>query len=116
MNSTQQVEISVKLTEGAIEEIRHLLVRENVPPQKGLRLGVKGGGCAGFTYILEFDEPGVGDNVYDIEGVRVIINRSQEIYLFGTTLDFNHGLANRGFVFQNPNAETTCGCGTSFSA
>jgi len=116
IQTMQEVNLPVKLTEGALTEIRHLIQVEGVTTKKGLRLGVKGGGCAGFTYVLEFDKPGIGDNVYEVEDLKIIINRSEEIYLFGTLLDFDRGLANRGFVFNNPNAESTCGCGTSFSA
>lgn len=108
--------LPVKLTTGALEEIRHLMQVQNVPKGHVLRLGVKGGGCSGFSYILEFGEPNENDHVYQVEGVTVIIDKSQEMYLYGTELDFKQGLSNRGFVFNNPNAESTCGCGTSFSA
>lgn len=91
-------------------------MQSKVDEGKALRLGVKGGGCAGFSYVLEFDTPKDNDNIYTIEGIDIIIDKAQEIYLWGTELDFRHGLDNRGFIFNNPNATSTCGCGTSFSA
>lgn len=109
--------LPIQLTEGAIKEVQHLIQELNVPQGHGLRLGVKGGGCSGYSYILGFDEAKETDNVYTVqEGLIVVVDKSQEIYLFGTVLDFKQGLDNRGFVFNNPNAESTCGCGSSFSA
>ena len=108
--------LPIQLTEGAIKEVKHLLTELNVPQGHGLRLGVKGGGCSGFSYLLDFDQSKDSDNVYIIENFQVMIDKSQEMYLFGTVLDFKQGLENRGFVFNNPNAESTCGCGSSFSA
>jgi iron-sulfur cluster assembly protein len=108
--------LPVKFTPGAMEEIRRLAVKEVAGTNKALRIGVTGGGCAGFSYILEFDEPKSSDNIYELEEVRVLIDKAQELYLYGTTLEFTKGLSNRGFEFKNPNATATCGCGTSFSA
>ncbi len=108
--------LPIQLTKGAIKEVKHLLTALNVPEGHGLRLGVKGGGCSGFSYLLDFDQSKETDNVYTIENFIVIIDKSQEMYLIGTELDFKRGLDNRGFVFNNPNAESTCGCGSSFSA
>ena len=108
--------LPIQLTEGAIKEVKHLLTELNVPQGHGLRLGVKGGGCSGFSYLLDFDQSKDSDNVYIIENFQVMIDKSQEMYLFGTVLDFKQGLENRGFVFNNPNAGSTCGCGSSFSA
>lgn len=108
--------LPIQLTEGAIKEVKHLLKEMNLSEGHGLRLGVKGGGCSGFSYLLDFDQAKESDNVYTIENVKVMIDKSQEMYLFGTILDFKLGLENRGFVFNNPNAESTCGCGSSFSA
>ncbi len=106
----------IRLTEGAIKEVHHLMEQLSEKEGKALRLGVKGGGCAGFSYVLDFDTPNENDNIYMIDGVKVIMDKSQELYLFGTELDFRQGLDNRGFIFNNPNASSTCGCGTSFSA
>ncbi|HUH74744.1 MAG TPA: iron-sulfur cluster assembly accessory protein [Chitinophagales bacterium] len=108
--------LPIQLTEGAVKEVKHLLKEKNLSDAHGLRLGVKGGGCSGFSYLLDFDQAKDSDNVYTIGEVRVIIDKSQEMYLLGTILDFSQGLENRGFVFNNPNAESTCGCGSSFSA
>ena len=107
--------LPIQLTEGAIKEVKHLLTELNVPQGYGLRLGVKGGGCSGFSYLLDFDQSKDSDNVYIIENFQVMIDKSQEMYLFGTVLDFKQGLENRGFVFNNPNASRTCGCGESFA-
>lgn len=104
------------LTEGAISEVKTLLIEKNVPEGYGLRIGVKGGGCAGFSYLIGFDKESEKDHVYRIEGFKVIIEKAHELYLDGTELDFLDGLENRGFQFNNPNAEETCGCGSSFSA
>lgn len=106
----------IQLTPGAVKEVKHLLKELGAPSGHGLRLGVKGGGCSGFSYVLEFGEPKDSDNVYEVEDFVVIVDKSQEMYLAGTELDYEEGLNNRGFIFKNPNAETTCGCGTSFSA
>lgn len=108
--------IPVTLTQGAIREVLSLMKEKAVPAGYGLRLGVKGGGCAGFSYILGFDDAKENDNTYEVDGISVIIDKAQELYLHGTELDFLQGLDNRGFVFNNPNAGETCGCGSSFSA
>ncbi len=108
--------IPIKLTQGALDEVRDLLKEKEVPKGYGLRIGVKGGGCAGFSYILGFDKASEKDNSYTFEDVIVVIEKAHELYLEGTELDFSDGLENRGFVFNNPNAGETCGCGSSFSA
>ncbi len=106
----------VSLTEGAINELKSILVRENVPADYALRVGVKGGGCSGFTYVLGFDAVKDGDEAFLINGINCVMNRAHGIYLMGMEVDFVTGLNNRGFTFNNPNAKDTCGCGTSFSA
>ena len=80
-----------------------------------LRIGVKGGGCSGLSYILGFDSKKDNDDSYDYEGLSFIMEKSHEIYLFGMEIDWQGGLNSRGFTFRNPNASTTCGCGTSFA-
>lgn len=108
--------IPIKLSDSALKEVKSLLEKENKSSDFGLRLGVRGGGCAGFSYVLEFDTQKENDHIYSIDAIQIYIDKAQEIYLQGCTLDFKGGLDNRGFVFENPNATTTCGCGTSFSA
>lgn len=114
MTTTQL--LPIQLTPGAVKEVKHLLKELDASSGHGLRLGVKGGGCSGFSYVLEFGAPTESDHVYEVEDFIVIVDKSQEMYLLGTELDFEEGLNNRGFIFKNPNAESTCGCGTSFSA
>ena len=113
------VEAAVKpinLTEGAVKQLKTIASEQNIPGDYGLRVGVKGGGCSGFSYVLGFDEPKEGDDVIVINGIKVLMQKSHAIYLLGMEIDFVEGLDNRGFSFNNPNAKDTCGCGTSFSA
>lgn len=84
-------------------------------PGRYLRIGAKGGGCSGLSYILEFDQKTENDDVFETEGIPCIMNRAQGIYLAGMEIDWATGLGNRGFTFNNPNASGTCGCGSSFS-
>lgn len=110
------LETPVKLTEGAVKQLRKIMEDQNVTDKHGLRVGVKGGGCSGFTYILGFDEKKEEDDEFISGGLRVIMNKAHAIYLVGIEIDFLDGLQNRGFTFNNPNAKESCGCGTSFSA
>jgi len=80
-----------------------------------LRIGVKGGGCSGLSYILGFDKKADNDHEFNINGINCVMNPAHEMYLFGMVVDWQDGLNNRGFTFKNPNANTTCGCGTSFA-
>jgi iron-sulfur cluster assembly protein len=105
----------ITLTEGAIKEVRKLMAVEGFDKKQYLRLGVKGGGCSGMSYILGFDQKNENDQVFEIDGIPCIMDRSHEIYLFGMQVDWQEGLNNRGFTFRNPNASATCGCGTSFA-
>ena len=105
----------VTITPRAAEEIRKIKAENTIPESHALRLGVKGGGCSGMSYVLAFDEnPKERDTVYQVEGLVVSIDPKSQFYLSGTTLDFSDGLSGRGFVFNNPNAARTCGCGHSF--
>jgi iron-sulfur cluster assembly protein len=110
------LETPINLTEGAITQLKKIMADQNVTDLHGLRVGVKGGGCSGFTYILGFDEKKEEDDEFEIGGFRVIMNKAHAIYLVGIEIDFLDGLQNRGFTFNNPNAKESCGCGTSFSA
>lgn len=105
----------VTLTAGAIREIRKLMEQEGFDTTQVLRVGVKGGGCSGMSYILGFDHKQENDQSFEIEGISCVMNRSHEIYLYGMQVDWLDGLNNRGFTFKNPNASNTCGCGTSFA-
>ena len=106
----------ITLTEAAIKEVKRLVNVQGIT-EGGLRLGVKGGGCSGLSYTINFDEKiGPYDQVYDIEGVKVIVDAKSAIYLQGTQLDYQKDLMGGSFKFVNPNANKTCGCGESFSA
>ena len=110
-NSTEIVTITAR----AAQEIRKIKQENTIPETHALRLGVKGGGCSGMTYVLAFDEnPKERDTIYQAEGLTVCIDPKSQFYLSGTVLDFSDGLSGRGFVFNNPNAAKTCGCGHSF--
>lgn len=103
------------ITERAAQEIRKIKSDNKIPETHALRLGVKGGGCSGLSYVLAFDErPRDSDSVMTIEGLKVHVDPKSLFYLSGTTLDFSDGLNGRGFVFSNPSAARTCGCGNSF--
>ena len=105
----------VTLTEGARSEIKKLIKQQELGEDYGLRLGVEGGGCAGMNYILGFDQKKEGDQEYIIDNIKVYMNKAHGLYLVGMEVDFQDGLNARGFTFSNPNASSTCGCGTSFS-
>ena len=105
----------IALTSKAIEQVKKLRTENNIPESHGLRLGVKGGGCSGLTYVLAFDEKaGEKDSVLEIDGIRVFVDPKSLFYISGTVLDFSDGLNGKGFVFNNPQASKTCGCGSSF--
>ncbi len=113
---TTAVAAPVQLTEGAVEQLNLIRQQENISSDYCLRVGVKGGGCSGFSYVLGFDLPQESDDIFEVNGLRVVMNKAHAIYLLGMEVDFVNGLDNRGFTFNNPNATSTCGCGTSFSA
>ena len=116
LEKTTAVSAPVSLTAGAVEQLNVIRQEQNIPDDHCLRVGVKGGGCSGFSYVLGFDEPAENDEIFEINGIRVVMNKAHAIYLLGMEVDFVSGLQNRGFTFNNPNAASTCGCGTSFSA
>jgi len=103
----------IDITATAQKEIKRLLKEED--KDAGLRLGIKGGGCSGLSYILEFTPERDGDTVLDHDEFKVFLDRKSTIYLSGIRLDHQSGLSGRGFVFENPMASNTCGCGESFS-
>jgi|SRR5580765_2265124 len=108
----------VQVTERAAKEIQRVIHDHGLVPTSWVRIGAKGGGCSGFTYVLDFDPNGPTefDLAFEQHGVKVVIDKKSEFFMGGTILDFNDGLLDRGFVFKNPAATGTCGCGTSFSA
>jgi iron-sulfur cluster assembly protein len=110
--------MSVTLTERAAKEVKKIMEDQKYDAATLLRVGVAGGGCSGFQYALTFDtnyDPKV-DSKSDVHGVGVVVDKKSALYLEGTTLDFYEGLDKRGFTFDNPNAQKTCGCGHSFNA
>jgi iron-sulfur cluster assembly protein len=112
--------VAIKLTEKAAAELKTIMAKEvaenNMPPDAVVRLGVVGGGCSGFSYKMGFDlEIKPDDRVEEVNGIRVAVDEKSYLYLSGTEVDFQDGLMGRGFVFQNPNASGSCGCGSSFS-
>jgi iron-sulfur cluster assembly accessory protein len=106
----------VKLTPTAIEMVRKMRAKEGLGGDRGMRIGVVGGGCSGFQYSLNFDTQKEGDRVTDFGGVLVFVDEISLPYIAGTTLDYVEGLHGAGFRFDNPRASRTCGCGSSFSA
>lgn len=109
------INIPVQFTPGAINEINRLMHVEGFDNSTRLRVGVKGGGCSGMTYVLEFDQPTEKDERFAIQGIECIIDKSHTLYLAGMQVEWQGGLNSRGFTFNNPNASSTCGCGTSFA-
>jgi len=106
----------ITLTDLAQKEIRRIIQEQNLPPETALRVGVKGGGCSGFSYTLGFDDKfSEVDQMSEVEGVRVVCDPKSFLYLNGTQIDFEDNLMGRGFKFGNPNAAKSCGCGESFS-
>ena len=106
----------ISLTDAALKEVKRLINVQGIE-EGGLRLGVKGGGCSGLSYTINFDDKiGQYDQVYEIDGVKVIVDAKSAIYLQGTQLDYQKDLMGGNFKFTNPNANKTCGCGESFSA
>ncbi len=115
MATTTIAETPVKLTSAAVTEVKRLMTEPGFEQSQYLRIGVKGGGCSGMTYVLGFDQKEADDEVYDIDGVPVIVKSAHSMYLFNMEVNFESGLNARGFTFNNPNASSTCGCGTSFA-
>ncbi len=103
------------LTELASVKVREIREEEKIEAHYGLRVKVIGGGCAGFQYDLFFDEIGEGDNTFESQGVKLVVDQMSFMYLMGTTIDYVEGLSSAGFKFENPNTTGSCGCGSSFS-
>jgi iron-sulfur cluster assembly accessory protein len=105
----------LSFTGKAVTEISRLMSEPGFDSTKLLRVGVKGGGCSGMSYILGFDHQQANDDVFEIDGLKFLLNKSHSMYLMGMEIDWQDGLNARGFSFSNPNASKTCGCGTSFA-
>ncbi len=110
--------MAIELSERAAQEVRTILGQQGLDAEKTyLRVGVKGGGCSGFEYVLDLTEhKAENDEEWDSHGIRIICDPKSSLYLGGTCVDFKEEIMDRRFVFENPNATGTCGCGTSFSA
>ena len=108
--------LTITISEDAAVHVKQFAAAEG-KPEADLRVGVKGGGCSGLTYMLDITDDGPGDNDQIIEenGIRLFVDKKSYIFLAGSVLEYSGGLNGKGFVFNNPNAKTTCGCGTSFS-
>ncbi len=113
--NTILTEAPVSFTESAVAEIKRLMAEAGFDATQKLRVGVKGGGCSGMSYLLGFDATEADDQEHEISGIPVLLKPSHAIYLHGIQIDFENGLNARGFTFNNPNASSTCGCGTSFA-
>ncbi|MBF9252068.1 iron-sulfur cluster assembly accessory protein [Pontibacter sp. 172403-2] len=115
--ATETKTAPITLTEKALVEVRNIMQEKNVPEEYGLRVGVQGGGCSGMSYLLGFDKPKETDEIFHLEGgVDLIMDKKHAMYVLGMQVDFQDGLNARGFTFTNPQAKSTCGCGSSFSA
>ncbi len=106
----------VSLTDSAYVELKQIQQTEGHGAAKGIRIGVTGGGCSGLSYLLEFDTPTDMDIIHTHQDLKILVDKRHALYISGMELDYQSGLNDRGFIFNNPNAESTCGCGTSFSA
>ncbi|MCC6690212.1 MAG: iron-sulfur cluster assembly accessory protein [Bacteroidia bacterium] len=106
----------ITVSDFAKEKAIHLMQEENKPEGSFIRVGVEGGGCSGLSYKLEFDNVlKEGDQVFENKGIKVVTDKKSFLYLVGTELDYSGGLNGKGFIFKNPNATRSCGCGESFS-
>jgi iron-sulfur cluster assembly protein len=118
MDTEVKTELSappVNFTATALEELKRLKNTLSLESESFLRIGVKGGGCSGLSYLLAFDKKEEGDREFQIEDILVVMNKAHVMYVMGMIVDWENGLNNRGFTFSNPNASSTCGCGQSFA-
>ena len=116
--ATETTQAGIILTETAAREIKTIIQQQELDAEKvRLRVGVKGGGCSGFSYVLDLTETQKDtDEVYEQHGVKIVCDPKSLLYLSGVSIDFRDEIMGRGFVFNNPNATSSCGCGSSFSA
>jgi Iron-sulfur cluster assembly accessory protein len=115
-SDTSAQDTPIQISPNAAREIRKIINKKNIPDGYGLRVGVKGGGCSGMSYVLGFDKEREKDKVFNLDGITVYMDKRHGLYLIGTTINYHDGLDARGFTFENPNATETCGCGASFAA
>lgn len=116
MASTAQIATPIKLTDTAVEMVKVTREQEGMDESFGLRVAVRGGGCSGFEYALDFErEPRDNDTILEFDGLQVFVDSVSSRYLNGTEIDFVKGIMGSGFKFHNPKAVGTCGCGSSFS-
>ena len=109
---SQEIRVTIK----AVEQINKIKEENNIPQNYAIRIGIKGGGCSGLMYNLDFDNHlKEDDKVFEDKGVKVVVDKKSMLYLIGTTLEYEGGLNGKGFSFNNPNASRTCGCGESFA-
>ena len=108
-------ESMLQITATAAAKVNEIREAEGIESNMALRLRVVGGGCAGFSYDLYFDEPAAVDRQFEVQGVKCLVDEMSLMYLVGTEIDYVEGLQGAGFKFQNPNVKSTCGCGSSFS-
>jgi iron-sulfur cluster assembly accessory protein len=105
----------ISLTSNAVTKVREIMSQQN-PVPAGLRVGVVGGGCSGFSYSMSFENaPGMMDKTFDMDGLKVYVDATSVMYLNGCIVDYVETLEGAGFKFENPNVKSTCGCGSSFS-
>jgi iron-sulfur cluster assembly protein len=114
-NTTTETNSSIVITEKALEQVKQIMTENKIPDNYSLRVYVKGGGCSGFTYNLGFDgDEKDGDTFFQNEGFNIVVDGKSLFYIMGMELDYSDGLNGKGFIFNNPNATKTCGCGDSF--
>ena len=110
--------MELTISQRALNRINHIRTEQNIPDDAFLKVGVVSGGCSGLTYDLDFNTevtPGENDKIFEIHGLKVLVDMRSFLYLAGTELDYTEGLDGQGFHFNNPNASRTCSCGESFS-
>lgn len=113
---TQTTPCPVQLTENAVRRLKAVLAKHGNAPEVRIRIGVRGGGCHGLTYVIDVDTRVTDkDDLYEVEGVPLVIDRKSQRFLKGTVIDYSFQNLLAGFTFHNPNAERSCGCGTSFA-
>ena len=108
--------LDITVTDVAAKKVRYFAEKQGMTDTFGIRVGVKGGGCSGLVYTLSIESDATGDDkVIEDKGIRIFVPKKSYVFLAGMVLDFSDGLNGKGFVFNNPNAKTACGCGNSFS-